>query len=121
MASQSWIGERERKKKKGKGHDLWDQVASMKLIGKESRMGRISSTRRIKDRDARLKRFIGGLVLARARKSPSFSSLTPGAIYRLGPKRRKKRTDTGGYSWSRLGHSLDRKRSNSEEIVNGIE
>lgn len=69
----------------------------------------------------RLKRFIGGLVLARARKSPSFSSLTPGAIYRLGPKRRKKRTDTGGYSWSRLGHSLDRKRSNSEEIVNGIE
>lgn len=120
MASQSWIGEREREKKKGKGHDLWDQVASMKLIGKESRMGRISSTRRIKDRDARLKRFIGGLVLARARKSPSFSSLTPGAIYRLGPKRRKKRTDTGGYS-SRLGHSLDRKRSNSEEIVNGIE
>lgn len=80
-----------------------------------------SCTRRIKDRDARLKRFIGGLVLARTRKSPSFSSLTPGAIYRLGPKRRKKRTDTGGYSWSRLGHSLDRKRSNSEEIVNGIE
>lgn len=108
----------DRKKGGEKGHDLCDPAASMKVIGKGIPDGTdFLFHAAIMDRDARLKRFIGGSYFVRTRDKIA-DLLEFDAIY--GGELDSKHTrilERDFFFFEVLGS----KRGNSDEIVNEID